>query len=146
MEAIATLPNLKVFHLSVWDNQLAASYLAYICRHVPPQLSVLSLSSGQSGCSDDRSTFSDLWAYFTDLSFLNLRIRGSSSTALTVQEVIRGAKRLQLVGYEKQLREVVYGDGGPVALPAWSARKVKLCEIEDFGCESWNWVIRHLVL
>ncbi|KAH9923044.1 uncharacterized protein B0H18DRAFT_478384 [Fomitopsis serialis] len=144
METIATHRDLEAFHLVVRDERMCGSLLRYICRHLPPRLSVLSLSSMKKGCYDGPSAFGFLWAHFTDLSFLNVRIRGGP--AVTVRDVIRGARRVQLVGYDWQFREVIHRDGEPVLLPAWPTRMVELCEIKDFGCESWNWLMRHLVL
>ncbi|KAH9923032.1 uncharacterized protein B0H18DRAFT_1015680 [Fomitopsis serialis] len=146
MEMIATHTDLEAFHISVWDG-LTDSLLSFVCRHLSPQLSILSLSSVRNGCSDDRTIFSGLWTYFTDLSFLSVQIHGGLNTAVTVQDVIRGARRVQVVGlevgYVGQFREVIYPNGEPVLLPAWPARKIKLYEIEDFGCESWDWFMRH---
>ncbi|KZT63445.1 hypothetical protein DAEQUDRAFT_733820 [Daedalea quercina L-15889] len=145
LQAIAALPKLEIFHLSVAGDQLDACFIARLCRSLPQQLSVLSLYSPRT-CPDDRSTFSGLWTYLTGLSFLNVQYSRCSKPSLTAQNVVCGSKALQLIGWDGQLHEVTRLGAELVVEPAWSEQKKLFFEVEDFGCECWNWMMRHLFL
>ena len=52
-------------------------------------------------------------------------------TTITVQDIIRGAKCLELVGYNEQISEVIYRASEPVLLPVWSKHKDRQVEMEE---------------
>ncbi|KAH9923059.1 uncharacterized protein B0H18DRAFT_1015951 [Fomitopsis serialis] len=76
----------------------------------------------------------------------------TSGTPLSVQDAIRGARKLELVGFNGHFHDVQYariGEGEPaepLARPPWPPRKTALRGVEDFGCEGWEWLMRHLTI
>jgi len=141
---IATLTNLEIYGLSYEGHDLDAAFFADLQHYLPPRLSVLTLRVDVDSFSDP-SAFHMLWAHFHRLTFLHVEI--DDDGYLTAEDVVCGTENLPVVGLNDQFYRVDYQTGEPIAsLTGWSCRKVLLREAEDFGCEEWNWMMRHIVL
>lgn len=89
------------------------------------------------------------WSYFSALGFLY--VRTWDDTTVSADDVIRGARKVELVGYNGFFHDVRYepdsADGvRAVATPPWSPRKTALRGVDDFKCEGWEWLMRHLTI
>ena len=74
-------------------------------------------------------------------------MRTWQDTTVSTDDVIRGASRLGLVGYNGVFHDIQYEpDGKVVAAPPWSPRKTALRGVDDFKCEGWHWLMRHLTI
>lgn len=84
------------------------------------------------------------WTHFTDFQYLY--VRTWAPTDVTVEAIIEGSKTLQLIGYNGRFYDVEHVNGRPIASSAWSSRKVVFRNVRDFGCEGWEWLMRHLTI
>ena len=76
-----------------------------------------------------------------------LYVRTWEDTTVSVDDVIRGASKLELVGYNGPFHDVQYNsDGLAVAAAPWSPRKTALRGMDDFKYEGWEWLMRHLTI
>jgi len=146
LETIATLKNMEIFDLRMENQPFDRAFLTGLTRYLPSSLSAMKLTS--CGSLTDKDAFADFWTHFRELGFLY--VRTWEGTSVSVQDVIRGAHKLDLVGFNGHFQDVQYiriGDAlWPLALPPWPPRKTALRGVEDFGCEGWEWLMRHLTI
>ena len=85
----------------------------------------------------------------TSLGYLHI-LDGTDDMDLKQQLLEDHPASLQLVGYGPYLRwlrrddpDSPDGDGKPSYSSCWSLEKVAHRTVEDFGCEDWEWLLRH---
>ncbi|KZT63446.1 hypothetical protein DAEQUDRAFT_733822 [Daedalea quercina L-15889] len=143
LKTIATLKNMEIFDLRMQDQHFDRAFLAGLAQCLPASLSAMKLTS--AGLLEDKDAFTDFWAHFTSLGFLYVRTWEAGQ--VTVDDVIRGAHRMELVGYNGLFHDVRYEAGArAVAQPPWPPRKTALRGVDDFGCDGWEWLMRHLTI
>ncbi|TFY63500.1 hypothetical protein EVJ58_g3210 [Rhodofomes roseus] len=140
--AIASLRSLDTLHWDVLAEDLDQDFVRMLLQHLPPDM--LALSIATYGGLKSVDALVDLWAHCPDLRFLYVRTWGSADEP--AERLLRGAKRLQVVGYNGKFHDVDLQDGQVRLSPAWSARRVAFRCPSDFGpgCESAEWLMRGL--
>ncbi|TFY56218.1 hypothetical protein EVJ58_g7772 [Rhodofomes roseus] len=142
LDSVGTLKKLEVFDLRMTSQPFTFEFIAGLLAHLPAGLAAMKLTS--KGSLSDASVFSQFWSHFTDFQYLY--IRTWAETDIKPDAIIAGAETLQLIGYNGHFYDVEHTSGKPTLCPPWSARKVVFRNARDFGCEGWEWLMRHLTI
>ncbi|KAH9925743.1 uncharacterized protein B0H18DRAFT_1119249 [Fomitopsis serialis] len=140
--AISFLVNLEAVHWDLLSGNITQMFIQIFVQHIPS--SMLALSLATAGSLGKTEPFVYLWRHCPDLRFLYIRTWGSEDEP--IEQLLEGAKSLQVIGYNGKFYNVKRQDGQLSLSPAWSARKVAFRGLRDFGpgCDSGEWLMRGL--
>ncbi|KAH9939804.1 hypothetical protein B0H21DRAFT_885253 [Amylocystis lapponica] len=109
-------------------------------RCIPRGLTALSVSGYLN--KHVYARFLETFSGFPNLTFMY--IGDQLEDVLDFEDVVGTFQRLELFANANTVMDIErQGDGTVLATSKWSARKIKFRTVEDFGCEDWEWLMRH---
>ncbi|TBU24541.1 hypothetical protein BD311DRAFT_701857 [Dichomitus squalens] len=143
LRVLKDLPHLTILGCDIRSQQLTSDHLAELSACIPRHLTALSLRISAS----EMTLTEDEWAEFFEAQEFCRYLQLLPDNDIELESVVsrHPPPVLQLLGYKRNLRwvsrnpstkEVLYSD-------SWPASKVYFRQTDDFGCEDWEWLLRH---
>ncbi|EPS93183.1 hypothetical protein FOMPIDRAFT_1056208 [Fomitopsis schrenkii] len=140
--AILSLKHLTVLGLHVGHLTAEKDTVRNVLRQMPAQLDALALTV--SGGQLNEYELAELWTRCQHLRYLYLC--AWSEVAVTVQDLAREGKALELVGLKNAFHDVERTGDEVKLSEKWSDRKVEFRGTDDFGCSEWEWLMREKII
>ncbi|KAI1783471.1 hypothetical protein LXA43DRAFT_1102495 [Ganoderma leucocontextum] len=148
LQAIAQLPRLEVLGFSLARSAWEPSDIQFFRERIPRAVTALRISVSVEQADND-VLLQEWFSLIKDLSSLRyLHIFDKFRTFDLKQQILEDPPAsLELLGYGPFVRWLVrdhndLDDDRPKYSPCWPASKVQFRSVDDFGCATWEWLLR----
>ncbi|PCH37042.1 hypothetical protein WOLCODRAFT_140692 [Wolfiporia cocos MD-104 SS10] len=142
LHVLPGLKDLTVLGMHFRTDKLTHEIANQLRHFIPRRTNALRLSMSTTN-NADRGVVLELLSALTMLEFVYLR--GWPPPRLTVEEIAKAAQRVKLAGLNGRFYHIERSERVHISSP-WSAHKTYYREAGDFGCEDWEWLMRHYYL
>ncbi|EIW57055.1 uncharacterized protein TRAVEDRAFT_49867 [Trametes versicolor FP-101664 SS1] len=143
-ELLPELPELEVLGVSLSGYEFTSEKLKRLDGKLPLGLTALLIHFDFEINDVSAREWMDVFRKRESLRYLHI-LDNHRTLDLKQQLLEDHPAPLELVGYGPHLRWIERDPetGLPAYSPRWSDAKVRFREVEDFGCEDWEWLLRY---
>ncbi|KAI0351126.1 hypothetical protein OH77DRAFT_1439433 [Trametes cingulata] len=143
-EFLPEFPKLEVVGTGICGFDFTPEKLKLLDEKIPMGVNALLITFDFESTEVPQSAWMDMFRKRTSMGYLHILDR-EETLGMKQQLLEDHPPSLKLTGYGPYLRWIEQDPDTwlPAYAPSWPPHKVKFRTVEDFGCEDWDWLLRH---